>query len=232
MSDEVLHSVLKGLPEEAVLTANQRFKDSYRLVGALAVLASLAVHFVAFEYFPRIQAADFDFVPDQLAAIELPPEVRIPPPPEAIVRPSRPRVSADILDEDITIAATTFEQNPASELAPPPPNVEVDPSEQPVYVDRDIDPRLLNGPEMLRLLSELYPRPLKEAGIGGDVQMWVWVDSEGNPGRAQINRSSGYDLLDETALAIAQRMRFSPAMLRDTPIGVWVAQPISFSAGN
>jgi len=85
---------------------------------------------------------------------------------------------------------------------------------------------------MLRLLAELYPRPLKEAGIGGDVQMWVWVDSEGNPGKAQINKSSGYDLLDETALAIAQRMRFSPAMLRDTPIGVWIAQPISFSAGN
>lgn len=232
MSDEAMHSVLKGLPEEEVLTANQRFKDSYRLIGALAVFASVAVHFVAFEFFPRIQAADFDLIADELAAIELPPEVRIPPPPEAVVRPARPRVAESVLDEDITIAATTFEDNPVSELAPPPPNVEVDPSAQPVYVARDTDPRLLNGPEMLRLLAELYPRPLKEAGIGGEVLMWVWVDAEGNPGNAQINRSSGYERLDATALAIAAQMRFSPAMLRDQAIGVWIAQPISFSVDN
>jgi TonB family protein len=229
MPDEVLHSVLKGRPEQETLTANQRFKGSYRFFVATAILASVAVHFVAFEFFPKMQAADLGFVADELAAIELPPEVRIPPPPEAIIRPARPRVSASILDEDITIAATTFAENPAAELAPPPPDVEVDPSEQPVYVDRDIEPRLLNGPEMLRLLAKLYPRLLKEAGIGGEVQMWVWVDAQGNPSRAQINRSSGYVQFDDTALAIVERMEFSPAMLRDKSIGVWIAQPISFS---
>lgn len=232
MAEEVLHAVLKGLPEEEVLTANQRFKNSYQQVGALAILLSVAVHFAAFEFFPKIQAADFDFVPDQMAAIELPPEVRIPPPPEAIARPARPRVSDAMLDEDITIAATTFEDNPASELAPPPPNMEVDPSAQPVYVARDIEPRLLNGPEMLSLLARLYPRSLREAGIGGEVLMWVWVDAQGNPSNPQINRSSGHAQLDETALAIAQRMRFSPAMLLDKPIGVWIGQPISFSVDN
>ncbi len=229
MPDEVLHSVLKGQPEEETLTANQRFKGSYSLFVATAILASVAVHFVAFEFFPKMQAADLGFVADELAAIELPPEVRIPPPPEAIVRPARPRVSADILDEDITIAATTFDENPASELAPPPPDVEVDPSDQPVYVDRDTEPRLLNGPEMLRLLAKYYPRVLKEAGIGGEIMMWVWVDSEGNPTKSQINRSSGYPQLDDAALAIVERMEFSPAMLRDKPIGVWIGQPISFS---
>lgn len=232
MSDEVLHSVLKGEPEEEALTANQRFKESYRLVGALAVFVSVALHFAVFQFFPDIKAADLDFIPDELAAIELPPEVRIPPPPEAIVRPARPRVSESILDEDITIAATTFDENPASELAPPPPSVEVDPSEQPVYIDRDTEPRLLNGPEMIRLMDRLYPSTLKQAGIGGEVLMWVWVDAEGRPGNAQINRSSGRTQLDEVALAIAAQMRFAPAMLRDKPIGVWVAQPISFSVGR
>jgi protein TonB len=232
MSDEVLHSVLKGDPEEETLTANQQFKRSYRTVGALAVFASVAVHFAAFQFFPNIQAADLGFVADELAAIELPPEVKIPPPPESIVRPARPQVSESVLDEDITIAATTFDENPVSELAPPPPDVEVDPSEQPVYVDRDIDPRLLNGPEMIRLMDRLYPKVLKEAGIGGEVLMWVWVDKEGKPGNAQINRSSGRVQLDEVALAIAAQMRFEPAMLLDKPVGVWVAQPISFSVGR
>ena len=232
MSDEVLNSVPKGEPEEETLTANQQFKRSYRTVGALAVFASVAVHFAAFQFFPNIQAADLGFVADELAAIELPPEVKIPPPPESIVRPARPQVSESVLDEDITIAATTFDENPVSELAPPPPDVEVDPSEQPVYVDRDIDPRLLNGPEMIRLMDRLYPKVLKEAGIGGEVLMWVWVDKDGKPGNAQINRSSGRVQLDEVALAIAAQMRFEPAMLLDKPVGVWVAQPISFSVGR
>jgi TonB family protein len=232
MSDEVMFSVLKGQPEEETLTANQRFKDSYRFVGALAVFASVALHFAVFQFFPNIQAADLDFVADELAAIELPPEVRIPPPPEAIVRPARPRVADANLDEDITIAATTFAENPVSELAPPPPDVEVDPGEQPVYVDRDIEPRLLNGPEMIRLMDRLYPAILKEAGIGGEVLMWVWVNEDGRPGSAQINQSSGRIQLDEVALAIAAQMRFEPAMLRDKAIGVWVAQPISFSVGR
>lgn len=85
---------------------------------------------------------------------------------------------------------------------------------------------------MLRLLAQLYPTALKSAGIGGEVLMWVWVDADGAPGNALINVSSGYQQLDETALAIAAQMRFSPAMLRDQPIGVWIAQPISFSVDD
>jgi protein TonB len=231
MVDE-LRTEVPGGPDEDSPSANQRFKDSYRLVAAVALFGSLAVHFAAFEFFPSMQAADFDFVPEQLAAVELPPEVRIPPPPEAIARPARPIVSDMALDEDITIATTTFEDNPASELAPPPPNVEVDPSEQPVYIERDTDPRLLNGQAMIRLMHRLYPPALREAGIGGEVLLWVWVDEEGRPGNAQINRSSGRDQLDEIALEMALQMEFSPAMLRDKPVGVWIAQPISFSVGR
>ncbi len=229
MPDDVLHSKPKGLPEEETPTANQRFKDAYRLIGALAVFASIGIHYLAFELFPHIRAADFDLVEEVLAAVELPPEVRIPPPPEAIVRPARPRVSESVLDEEITIAATTFEENPVEELAPPPPSREIDPSEHPVYVDRDTEPRLLNGPEMLRLLARLYPSALKQAGIGGEVLLWVWVDEQGNPTKSQISQSSGREQLDDAALAIVSSMRFSPALLRDQPVGVWIAQPISFS---
>jgi len=232
MTNEQTHADAGILREDESPAANQRFKDSYRLVAAIALFISVAAHFVAFEFFPSMQAADLDFVPEEMAAIELPPEVRIPPPPEAIARPARPRVADAALDEDITIAPTTFADNPASELAPPPPDVEVDPSEQPVYIERDIDPRLLNGPDMIRLMHRLYPKALKEAGIGGEVLLWVWVDENGRPGNAEINRSSGRVQLDEVALAMAAQMEFSPAMLRDKPVGVWIAQPISFSVGQ
>ena len=138
-------------------------------------------------------------------------------------------MTTEALDEDITIAATTFEENPAANLAPPPPDVEVDPSAQPVYVDRDIEPRLQNREELLRLLRELYPRGLREARIGGEVVLWVWVDEDGTPGRSQVQRSSGRQQFDDAAIAIASRMRFSPAMLLDKPVGVWIAIPVTFN---
>jgi protein TonB len=231
-ADESLRAVYRrvaALAAEKQPSANDRFKAAYRTVASGAVVVSVAIHFAAFELFPNFEAADFDFASEQLAAVELPPEVRIPPPPEAIVRPARPRVSTEILDEDITIAATTFEENPAAELAPPPPNVGVDPSAQPVYVNRDTEPRLLNREELLRLLRELYPRGLKAAGVGGEVMLWVWVDEEGHPGKSQVQRSSGYERFDHAAMAIAERMRFSPAELLDKPIGVWIAIPVTFS---
>lgn len=213
-------------------TANDRFKSQYGLFVAGAVILSTAAHFMAFAFFPQLEAADFRFVADELASVELPPEVRIPPPPEAIVRPARPRVSTESIDEEITIAATTFESNPAAELAPPPPDVEVDPSEQPVYVARDTEPRLQNREELLRLLRELYPRALREARISGEVNLWVWVDENGSPSNAQVRVSSGHEQFDRAAVAVVRRMRFSPAKLLDKPVGVWISIPVTFNVNR
>jgi hypothetical protein len=58
---------------------------------------------------------------DQRAeSIELPDEIEIPPPPEAIQRPATPVIAEATIDEDITIAPTTFEDNPIENLPPPP----------------------------------------------------------------------------------------------------------------
>jgi hypothetical protein len=41
-------------------------------------------------------------------AIEMPPEVEIPPPPEEIRRPANPVVSAAQINQDVTISLTDF----------------------------------------------------------------------------------------------------------------------------
>jgi protein TonB len=166
-------------------------------------------------------------VSEELSAIELPPEVKIPPPPEQIARPATPRVAAADVSEDITIAPTTFEDNPVENLPPPPAGA--DPEATPSYIARDVEPRLKNARDIRRLLERLYPPMLKEAGIGGRVLLWVFVDEQGKAVRSQINTSSGYPALDNTAAQIVEEMEFSPAMNRDKPVGVWIAQPIDFS---
>ena len=57
----------------------------------------------------------------------------------------------------------------------------------------------------------------------------VFVDEQGKAARSQIHTSSGYPALDNAAAQIVEQMEFSPAMNRDKPVGVWIAQPIDFS---
>ncbi len=211
----------------AFLPANDRFKQSYAAVMYLCVILATAIHFAVFEWFPQLEAADLGVVSEELSAIELPPEVKIPPPPEQIARPATPRVAAADVSEDITIAPTTFEDNPVENLPPPPAGA--DPEATPSYIARDVEPRLKNARDIRRLLERLYPPMLKEAGIGGRVLLWVFVDEQGKAVRSQINTSSGYPALDNTAAQIVEEMEFSPAMNRDKPVGVWIAQPIDFS---
>lgn len=211
----------------AFLPANDSFKQSYTALTYLCVIVATVIHFAVFEWFPQLEAADLGLASEELSAIELPPEVRIPPPPEQIARPATPRVAAAEVNEDITIAPTTFEDNPVETLPPPPAGA--DPSATPSYIARDVEPRLTNVREIRQLLERLYPSMLKEAGIGGRVLLWVFVDAQGRAVRSQVNTSSGYPALDNAASRIVEQMEFSPAMNRDKPVGVWIAQPIDFS---
>jgi periplasmic protein TonB len=211
----------------AWLTANERFKRDYSTWTWIGVLAATFLHFALFNWFPQLQAADMGSVTDEIVSIDLPPEVKIPPPPEQIARPATPRVSANVdMDEDVTIAPTTFEDNPVENLPPPPEGAR--PQDVPSYIPRDVEPRLRNGTEIQRLLERLYPSMLREAGIGGQVTLWVFVDEGGRAERSQVQKSSGYPAFDNAAQQIVEQMRFSPAMNRDKPVGVWVAQRIDF----
>jgi TonB family protein len=60
----------------------------------------------------------------------------------------------------------------------------------------------------------------------------VFVDENGNPLKSQVQTSSGYPALDQAAAQVVQQMQFSPAMNRDKPVGVWVAQAVDFSVTN
>ena len=131
------------------------------------------------------------------------------------------------MDEDVTIAPTTFEDNPVENLPPPPEGAK--PQDVPSYIPRDVEPRLKNGREIQRLLQRLYPSMLREAGISGEVTLWVFVNESGKAAKSQVQKSSGYPAFDNAASQIVDQMEFSPAMNRDKPVGVWVAQRIDFT---
>ncbi len=209
------------------VTANERFKTRSEDWMTMGVVAAVVAHFALFALFPTLNAEDINFSAEEIAVIDLPPEVRIPPPPEQIARPATPRVAAAALDEDITIARTDFESNPIENLPPPPAGAR--PSDVPSYIPRDVEPRLKNASLIQRLLTQRYPSMLREAGISGSVVLYVFVNEQGEPTKAQVQTSSGYAQFDAAAESIADDMEFSPAMNRDKPVGVWILQRIDFN---
>ena len=207
-------------------TANDAFKRSYANNVAIGVTLAVLVHFAVFALFPRMQPNDLGAAVRELAAIELPPEVTIPPPPDQIARPATPRVAAAEIDENVTIAPTTFETNPVQNL-PPPPN-RTDPSVRPSFIPYTQAPELKNREEVLSFLKNTYPSMLRQAGIGGKVLLWLFIDEGGEVQRTVLAESSGHEALDEAAKKVAERMLFRPAMNRDKKTAVWLAQSIDF----
>jgi protein TonB len=91
-----------------------------------------------------------------------------------------------------------------------------------------VSPDVKNREEVTLALKGEYPILLKEAGLGGTVQVWFFIDEEGQVVRTQIHQSSGYDDLDRAALKVADIIRFTPALNRDKRVPVWISIPIQF----
>ncbi len=207
-------------------SANDRFKEASRSRLALGLIVAVTAHVGLFEAFPRMHAAALPTAEALLVAIELPPEVQIPPPPEQIVRPATPKVAAVEVAEDITIAPTTFESNPVKNL-PPPPKTEA-PESRPSFIPYTVAPKLQNATEVLAVLERVYPTRLREARIGGRVLLWLYIDASGRVQRTVLGESSGSEALDEAAQEVVAKMLFSPALNRDQKTDVWIAQSVVF----
>jgi protein TonB len=212
---------------------NERIKNGFRVRFWGSMIIAVAVHFVALQYSPSMTAEDFSFAAEDLEAIELPPEIEIPPPPQAVARPATPIISDVSVDEDITIAPTTFEFNTVDNLPPPPTESVVaeaaeDIRSAPTFTPYTIAPTLLNRNDVMEAMLESYPPLLRRSGIGGLVRVYFFINKEGEVEDYRIHEGSGFPELDEAALAVADVYRFSPARNRDKEVPVWVSLPIEF----
>lgn len=108
--------------------------------------------------------------------------------------------------------------------------------DQPRFIPYDTPPHMTNAPAVERLLEREYPPVLKEAGIGGEVTVWLHISDTGEVLDTQIRTdppgTSGHDGLDAAALRVADAMEFEPAMNQEKRTDVWVQIPITFTVGN
>jgi protein TonB len=214
-----------------MLTANDQFKRSFGAWFWTSMILATLAHFSIFAFWPEMTAEDVSYSSEELTAIELPPEIEIPPPPEAIARPATPVIATADINEDITIAPTTFEDNPVEFLPPPPEEVTTtDLSAAPTFTPFTVKPDIRNRSEVARALEREYPPLLRDAGIGGTVNVWFFIDEGGKVVRTQVDKSSGHKALDDAAVAVAGIIQFTPALNRDKRVPVWISLPITFTA--
>jgi len=211
-------------------SANERFKSRFRSAFWSSLILATFAHFGAFAFWPELKTSDFTFTAEELTAIELPPDIEIPPPPEQIVRPATPIIASTDVEDDITIAPTTFELNPVEDLpiAPPPQEAAVDVGAEPTFTPFTVAPTILNVEEVRRAMADAYPPMLRSAGIGGIVRVFFFINENGSVEDYRVQTSSGFEQLDDAALAVAGLYRFSPALNRDKKVPVWVLFPIEF----
>ena len=210
-------------------TANDRFKKGFSDWFWVALILATLLHAGFFFASPTFGTEDYSVATSELESVEIPDQIEIPPPPEAIARPATPVIAEAAIEEDMTIAPTTFEDNPIENLPPPPSGAgEEDLAAAPTFTPMTVRPQLKNNREVQQALMRYYPPLLRDAGIGGTVNMWFFIDENGRVQKTQINRTSNYDAFDQAAERVANLMEFTPAYNRDKKVPVWVALDITF----
>jgi TonB family protein len=74
----------------------------------------------------------------------------------------------------------------------------------------------------------VYPQEARNKGYQGDVLLKVEVLSNGRVGEIEVEKSSGYEMLDQSALTTVKKWRFIPARKGGTAIPCWVTIPFKF----
>jgi TonB family protein len=121
--------------------------------------------------------------------------------------------------------APEFDTRPGTEPAPG-----VDLSAEPAFTPRMVNPTLRNREEFIAALERSYPPLLKDAGIGGTIVLWIFIDEEGIVRNTRIVTGSGEAILDRAAENLMLNVaRFTPALNEAAPVPVWVQIPVTFA---
>jgi protein TonB len=82
---------------------------------------------------------------------------------------------------------------------------------------------------MTSMPKPFYPQRARERGIEGKVSVRVWVNADGAVDRAEVVKSSGFELLDRSAHESALEARFQPAHKAGVPTAAEKTMVVTFS---
>jgi len=169
------------------------------------------------------QAVDTMMGPIETKVIEeaKPKQEELPPPPPKLQTPPPyvPPPDLDVAIEAPPPTATTAISNVSSK---PVPAVQAAPAVP------DTEPRLDPRNRRNQITDADYPSQsirLREEGVP---VVYIWVLEDGSVGEVKLLQSCGMERLDEAAIKLVKRFRYSPAIKDGKPIAAWKTQPVTF----
>jgi len=96
-----------------------------------------------------------------------------------------------------------------------------------------VQPRLLNGTEIVRVIAAQYPPALLDSLVEGNVTLRFRILETGlvDPETVTIEHTT-HPAFGAPAAAAVRQMRFSPALVVRTPVRVWVTLPVYFTLAD
>jgi protein TonB len=125
---------------------------------------------------------------------------------------------------------TAFQDDEPDQAVIPPPveDAGLSLSAEPTSTPFTVAPSILNRSEVVAAMNREYPPLLRDAGIGGTVRVYFFIDENGQVQDRRVDKSSGHAAIDTAAMAVAEVYDFTPALNEDTNVPVRVSFPITF----
>ena len=133
--------------------------------------------------------------------------------PDAIPTPHAPSVQPIAPPAPYTPAVPVAAAAAVATPAPPAPAKIVLPSSDADYLSNPKPP---------------YPPMSKRLGEQGKAVIRVLIGADGLPQKAELRQSSGFERLDQSALATVMKWRYVPGKRDGVPEAMWFSVPISF----
>ena len=175
------------------------------------------------------------------APVVPPPAAVPPPPPKPRAEPPRPSAAAPRpapsrpAPQPVALAVDNSPPAPSAPtgvLTPQPPLASVTAPVNPSPVSSPAKPVKVELPssdaDYLNNPKPIYPMLSKRMGEQGQVLVRVLIGADGLPQKADIKTSSGFDRLDQAALATVLKWRYVPGKRAGTAEAMWFNVPLNF----
>lgn len=163
------------------------------------------------------------------------PRTQVPKPPLPVVKPMLRQTQKDVARPvPQPLAAATTEPSPAppNGVSAPQPPAPAPTAPGATAAPAPVTPARVELPSSnaayLNNPKPPYPALSKRLGEQGQVVVRVRIGVDGSAQQAEIRTSSGYDRLDQTALATVLKWRYVPGKRGGVPEAMWFNVPINF----
>lgn len=205
--------------------------SSAGFVATVALHAAVLGALLAYQPTRSALAAAAPIMVDWIAAPKPEPVVAPPEPPKPRVVHHRPKP----VETPKVIAAPAESPSPSPVVAPAPPppsppprQVAAIPAPAPAPAPEPVVVEPIFNAAYLRNPKPAYPNLSRKLHEEGRVMLRVLVSAKGAAERVEIQTSSGYPRLDESARSTIRDWKFVPAKRGSEPVDGWVLIPINF----